>query len=87
MIPMAPMNFNIKNKQLYIKMKLIILLSLISLTFSQSNNTSLNVANDKEQNIFLLIVCSIVIIAILLFILYEKCCIYWNRGLHYIEEI
>ena len=59
-------------------MKLIFLLSLLSLALAQSNNTTLNDTNDTEQNIVLLIVCSIVFLAILLLVLYERCCIYWN---------
>ena len=65
------------------KLILLYLLNLLpNLTLAQSNNTnntSLNVANDAEQNYVLLIVCSIVVLAILLLFLYEKCCVYWNN--------
>ena len=70
---------------------LLILLNLFpNLTLSRSNNTnhtflnntnhtSLNVANDVEQNYTLLIVCIIIVLALLLLVLYEKFCVFWNR--------
>jgi ABC-type microcin C transport system permease subunit YejB len=62
-------------------MKLILLFSLLSLTLAQSNtthNTSLN-DNDTEQIIFLVVIIGSIVLAILLLVLYDKCCIFWNR--------
>ncbi len=65
------------------KLLLLYLLNLLpNLTLAQSNNTnhtSLNVTNDAEQNYTLLIVCIIIVLALLLLVLYEKICVFWNR--------
>ena len=63
-------------------MKPILLFSLLSLTLAQSNttdNTSLNVTDDKEQLIYLGVIVGVIVLAILLLVLYDKCCVFWNR--------
>ena len=62
-------------------MKLILLFSLLSLTLAQSNttkNTSLK-DKDNEQLIYLGVVVGVIVLAILLLVLYDKCCVFWNR--------
>jgi hypothetical protein len=62
-------------------MKLILLFSLLSLTLAQSNtnNTSLTVTDDQEQLIYLGVIVGVIVLAILLLVLYDKCCVFWNR--------
>ena len=54
-------------------MKLIFLFSLLSLTFAQSDNSSLDIVNDPEQLIFLVVIVSMIVLVILLLVLYDKC--------------
>ena len=60
-------------------MKLILLFSLLSLTLAQSDNATLDVVNDPEQLIFLVVIIGVIMLAILLLVLYDKCCVFWNR--------
>ena len=67
-------------------MKLIVLFILLNPSLAQSNNTdntSLDDVNHKEQNFVLVIACSMIILIILLLVLYDRCCIYWNRVMNF----